>query len=93
MFDDVIIAVSDDERALDALALGRALASPGAALTLVHVEQGGADRETPQERHPPRSCRCPRDRAAPSIRSSSSAPRRPRPVCTTSRRAAARTCS
>ena len=49
MFDDVIIAVSDDERALDALALGRALASPGAALTLVHVEQGGADRETPQE--------------------------------------------
>jgi hypothetical protein len=64
MFDDVIIAVSNDESALDALALGWALASPGAM-----------------------------DRAAPSIRSSSSAPRRPRPVCTTSRRAAARICS
>jgi nucleotide-binding universal stress UspA family protein len=38
MFDNVMVAVSDDEGALDALALGKALASPGAALTLVHIE-------------------------------------------------------
>lgn len=49
MFDNVIIAVSDEESALDALALGETLTSPGAALMLVHVEQGGGDRETPQE--------------------------------------------
>jgi nucleotide-binding universal stress UspA family protein len=44
MFDDVIVAVDDDEAALDALALGRILASSVATLTLAHVEVGGSDR-------------------------------------------------
>lgn len=33
MFDEVIVAVDDDEAALDALALGKILASPVAPLT------------------------------------------------------------
>jgi nucleotide-binding universal stress UspA family protein len=43
MFDEVIVAVDDDEAALDALALGRTLASPVAALTLAHVEADVSD--------------------------------------------------
>jgi nucleotide-binding universal stress UspA family protein len=44
MFDEVIVAVDDDEAALDALALGKILASPVATLTLAHVEADGSDR-------------------------------------------------
>jgi nucleotide-binding universal stress UspA family protein len=43
MFDQVIVGVDDDEAALDALALGKILASPVAALTLAHVEADGSD--------------------------------------------------
>src|SRR5690348_14816228 len=42
MFDNVIVAIDDDEGGLDALALGEALASGRAALTLAHVEAGQA---------------------------------------------------
>jgi nucleotide-binding universal stress UspA family protein len=43
MFDEVIVAVDNNEAALDALALGTTLASPGAALTLAHVETDRSD--------------------------------------------------
>jgi nucleotide-binding universal stress UspA family protein len=44
MFDEVIVAVDDDEAALDALALGKILASPVATLTLAHVDADGSNR-------------------------------------------------
>src|SRR5512132_2154198 len=43
MFDEVIVAVDNNEAALDALALGKTLASPVAALTLAHVEADGSE--------------------------------------------------
>jgi nucleotide-binding universal stress UspA family protein len=43
MFDEVNAAVDDDEAALDALALGKILASPVATLTLAHVQADGSD--------------------------------------------------
>jgi nucleotide-binding universal stress UspA family protein len=43
MFDEVIVAVDNNEAVLDALVLGKTLASPVAALTLAHVEADGSD--------------------------------------------------
>src|SRR5690242_5030225 len=47
MFENVSVGVSDDESALDAVALARTLVASYGTLTLVHVETGDAPASRP----------------------------------------------